>query len=359
MEVEKADYKYAWWIGGLGLITFLVLVYFSRRVLTPFFIAFAIAYLLDPIVDRMVDKKIPRTPSVVILMSVFFLLLAAIAAVLFPLLQVQAEHFIENLPGYIAVVHGWVEPFLERLAGMDQEKAQTILKDGLARFGALPMKILSASSNVLWGSLSGLFNIILMVANLVIIPVAMFYLLRDFDEINGKALSLVPERYRDPVMGVVKDIDATLAGFVRGQLMAAMLMGLLYCIGLFICGTPMSLFIGLGAGLASLVPYLGLVIGFAPAAVMTFAQSQDWISVLGVAGVFAVVQALEGMLITPRVVGESIGLHPIAIMAAVLLGAEFFGFVGVLLSVPIAAVLNVLFKKGIGVYKESGFFNAA
>ncbi len=359
MTADKADHKYAWWLGGLGFLTFLVLVYFSRRVLTPFFIAFAVAYLLDPIVDRMEAKKFPRTLSVLIMMFAFLLLLAATVALLFPLLQVQAENFIQHLPGYIAVVQGWIEPLLERIAGIDQAKAQAILKDTLAKFGTLPLKVLSAGSDVLWGSLSGLFNIVLMIANLVIIPVAMFYLLRDFDVINEKALSLIPERYRESVLALIKDIDATLAGFVRGQLMAAILMGILYCIGLFICGTPMSLFIGLAAGLASLVPYLGLVLGFVPAAFMTFAQTQDWMSVLGVAGVFAVVQALEGMVITPRVVGESIGLHPIVIMVAVLLGAEFFGFVGVLLGVPIAAVINVLFKKGLGLYKESNFFTAS
>jgi len=359
MNAEKADHKYVWWIGGVCLLALVVLVYFSRRVLTPFFIAFTVAYLLDPVVDRMEAKKIPRTPSVLILMSAFFLVLAAVVALLFPLLQVQAENFIQNLPRYIAVVHGWVEPLLERLAGIDQAKAQAILKDTLAKFGTLPLKVLSAGSDVLWGSLSGLLNIILMIANLVIIPVAMFYLLRDFDEINDKALALIPGRFRDSVLALVKDIDATLAGFVRGQLMAALLMGILYCIGLFACGTPMSLFIGLAAGLASLVPYLGLVLGFVPAAFMTFAQSHEWMSVLGVAGVFAVVQALEGMVITPRVVGDSIGLHPIVIMVAVLLGAEFFGFVGVLLGVPIAAVINVLCKKGLDVYKESSFFNAS
>ena len=139
-------------------------------------------------------------------------------------------------------------------------------------------------------------------------------------------LSLIPERHRERTLELMKEMDDVLAGFVRGQLVVGLFMATLYSIGLFSCGTPMSLFIGLVAGLANLVPYLGLVLGFLPAAVLTFMQAQDWMPVLGVVGVFAVVQALEGMVITPRIVGEKIGLHPVAIMLAVLLGAEFFGW---------------------------------
>jgi len=208
------------------------------------------------------------------------------------------------------------------------------------------------------GSVAGLFSFILLLANLVIIPVVMFYLLRDYDLINKKMLSFVPARSREQVLSLIKEIDGVLAGFVRGQLMVGLIMAGLYSIGLFFCGTPMSLFIGLLAGLASLVPYLGLVFGFVPAAILTFMQTQDWVLVFGVAGVFAVVQGLEGMIITPRIVGEKIGLHPVAIILAVLLGAEFFGLVGVIVSVPVAAALNVLVTHGLNEYKSSSFYTS-
>ena len=156
----------------------------------------------------------------------------------------------------------------------------------------------------------------------------------------------------------MKEMDAVLAGFVRGQLMVGLLMAGLYSIGLFFCGTPMSLFIGLLAGLANLVPYLGLVLGLLPAVILTFMQTQDWMLLFGVVGVFAVVQALEGIVITPRIVGEKIGLHPVAIMLAILLGAEFFGLVGVIISVPVVAALNVLFRHGLKEYKSSSFYTS-
>ena len=174
----------------------------------------------------------------------------------------------------------------------------------------------------------------------------MFYLLRDFDRINGKILGLVPERLKKNVREIFNDIDSVLSGFVRGQLMVALAMAVLYSIGLFFAGTPMSLFIGILSGIASLIPYLGLVLGFVPAALLTYFHAQEWLPVLAVAGVFAAVQALEGLVLTPRLVGESIGLHAVAVMLAVLLGGEFFGFAGVLLGVPAAAVLNVLFTRG-------------
>ena len=154
------------------------------------------------------------------------------------------------------------------------------------------------------------------------------------------------------------EMDKVLAGFVRGQLMVSLIMAGLYSVGLFICGTPMSLFIGLMAGVANLVPYLGLLLGFLPAAVLTFMQTQDWVLLLSVVGVFAVVQVLEGMIITPRIVGEKIGLHPVAIMLAILLGAEFFELAGVIIAVPAVAGLNVLFNYGLNQYKSSSFYTS-
>ena len=339
-----------------GALLAVIFFYFSRRVLTPFFIAFALAYLLDPVTDRLESLKISRTFSVLVLMAGVFSLVTGIGLLIFPLLKLQAEHLVSNLPNYIAIMQEWMYPLLGVVG--EPEKIQGILNRELLKVGELPLKVISSITSILWGSVAGLFSFILLLANLVIIPVVMFYLLRDYDLINKKMLSFVPARSREQVLSLIKEIDGVLAGFVRGQLMVGLIMAGLYSIGLFFCGTPMSLFIGLLAGLASLVPYLGLVFGFVPAAILTFMQTQDWVLVFGVAGVFAVVQGLEGMIITPRIVGEKIGLHPVAIILAVLLGAEFFGLVGVIVSVPVAAALNVLFTHGLNEYKSSSFYTS-
>ena len=339
-----------------GALLVVIFFYFSRRVLTPFFIAFALAYLLDPVTDRLESFKISRTFSVLVLMAGVFSLVTGIGLLIFPLLKLQAEHLVSNLPDYIAIMQEWMYPLLGVVG--EPEKIQGILNRELLKVGELPLKVISSITSILWSSVAGLFSFILLLANLVIIPVVMFYLLRDYDLINKKMLSFVPARSREQVLSLIKEIDGVLAGFVRGQLMVGLIMAGLYSIGLFFCGTPMSLFIGLLAGLASLVPYLGLVFGFVPAAILTFMQTQDWVLVFGVAGVFAVVQGLEGMIITPRIVGEKIGLHPVAIILAVLLGAEFFGLVGVIVSVPVAAALNVLFTHGLNEYKSSSFYTS-
>ncbi len=334
-----------------------VVLYFSHRVVAPFFIAFALAYLLDPLVDRLVSFKFSRTLSVLVLMLAFFFLMLGAGVLLVPIFSIQAENLAKNIPTYIGIFQEWFRPILDMISGLDPAKVEEFVNEGLSRFGELPMKVLQFSGKFIWGSISSLFNIILMFANLVIIPVVMFYLLRDFDLINEKLLKLVPPRFQEKTKDIVLEIDQVLSRFVRGQLVVAGLMGTMYSIGLFLCDTPMSLSLGMMAGLVNLVPYLGLVLGFVPSALLTYMHTQEWMPVLAVAGVFGVVQALEGMVITPQVVGDNIGLHPVAVILAVLLGGELFGLVGMILGVPGVAVLNVLMSRGIVQYKSSSFYH--
>ena len=335
-----------------------IALYFSRRVVAPFFIAFALAYLMDPLVDRLAAFKLSRTLSVLFLMLTFFFLALGSVVLLIPIFSMQAENLAKNIPTYVGIFQEWFRPILDLISGLDPAKVEEFVNEGLSRFGELPMKALQFSSKFIWGSISNLFNIVLMFANLVIIPVVMFYLLRDFDSINEKLLRLVPPRFQDKTKDVVTEIDQVLSKFVRGQLMVATLMGVMYSIGLFLCDTPMSLSLGMMAGLVNLVPYLGLVFGFVPAAFLTYMHTQELMPVLAVAGVFGVVQAVEGMVITPRIVGENIGLHPVAVILAVLLGGELFGLTGMILGVPGVAVLNVLISRGIVQYKSSSLYSS-
>jgi len=290
-------------------------------------------------------------------MSVFFFLALGSVILLVPILSMQAENLTKDIPVYVGAFQDWIRPILDLISGLESAKVEEFLNEGLSRFGELPMKALQFSGKLVWGSISNLFNIILMIANMVIIPVVMFYLLRDFDSINKKLLELMPTRFQEKIKDIVLEIDQVLSRFVRGQMMVAGLMGLMYSVGLFLCDTPMSLSLGMMAGLANLVPYLGLILGFVPSAVMTYIHTQEWLPVLGVAGVFAFVQAIEGMVITPRVVGDNIGLHPVAVIFAVLLGGELFGITGMILGVPGVAVLNVLLSRGIVQYKASSLYH--
>ena len=353
----KENNKNLFFISFAVILGVCVVLYFSRRVVAPFFIAFALAYLLDPLVDRLVSLKFSRTLSVLVLMSVFFFLALGSVILLVPILSMQAENLAKDIPVYVGAFQDWIRPMLDLISGLESAKVEEFLNEGLSRFGELPMKALQFSGKLIWGSISNLFNIILMIANMVIIPVVMFYLLRDFDSINKKLLELMPTRFQEKTKDIVLEIDQVLSRFVRGQMMVAGLMGLMYSVGLFLCDTPMSLSLGMMAGLANLVPYLGLILGFVPSAVMTYIHTQEWLPVLGVAGVFAFVQAIEGFVITPRVVGENIGLHPVAVIFAVLLGGELFGITGMILGVPVVAVLNVLLSRGVVQYKASSLYH--
>ncbi len=341
----------------ISTVVLFVFLYFARRVVTPFFIAFAAAYLLDPLVDKLETWKLSRTPAVVVLLSSFFLVTFLASLILIPLFRVQVHSLAENLPDYLTAIKGWFQPLLEQIAGIDKEKIREIMQESTQKIGELPLQLLGASTKWVWSSIGSVVNALIVMINLVIIPVAMFYLLRDFDDIVARVGELIPPRFKAKITDVMKEIDAVLSQFVRGQLMVATFMAILYSVGLFFCGTPMSLFIGMIAGYANLVPYLGLVLGFLPAILLTFLKFQTWQSLIGVVIVFGVVQALEGMLITPRVVGDKVGLHPVVIMLAVLVGAELFGLLGVFLAVPVAAVLNVLARRGLIVYKESSAFS--
>ena len=341
----------------IAVVLSLAGLYLARNVLVPFAIAFALAYLLDPLADKLESWKFPRSLAVTTILVSFFLFVVASAIILIPLFRIQLEHLAHNLPDYTGQIEAWLQPYIEQIALIDSVKIKAHLKEAFQKLGTVPLDAFGSASKMLWDSLSGLINMVLLLINLLIIPVAMFYLLRDFDGINAKLKDLIPPRYRDKAVETVQEIDEVLSGFVRGQLMVATLMSILYTLGLFLCETPMSLFLGQLAGYANLVPYLGLICGLVPALVLTFLQHQDWLSLVGVVGVFGVVQALEGMVITPRVVGDKIGLHPVAIMLAVLVGGELFGFVGVLLGVPAAAVLNVLRRRTVQRYKESSLFN--
>lgn len=354
MNAKDRKFLYTVLISTVVLFIFL---YFARRVMTPFFIAFAVAYLLDPLVDKLETWKLSRTTSVVALLSSFFLITFVASLIFIPLFRVQVHNLAENLPDYLTAVKGWFQPFLEQVAGIDKEKIQEILQEGTQKLGELPVQLLGTATQWLWSSINSVVNAILVMVNIVIIPVAMFYLLRDFDDIVERVGNLVPPRFAEQTTDVAKEIDSVLSQFVRGQLMVATFMAVLYSLGLLLCGTPMSLFIGMLAGYANLVPYLGLVLGFVPAVLLTFLKFQTWQSLVGVVLVFGVVQALEGMVFTPRVVGDKVGLHPVVIMLAVLVGAELFGLLGVLLAVPVAAVLNVLARRGLLTYKKSSAFS--
>jgi len=262
----------------------------------------------------------------------------------------------ELLPQYAAKVQEKFAPLIEKLAGYDREKAEALVGGVVEKMGSLPLNILQALYGIAVSAVSSVAGMLSTLFGMVVIPVATFYFLRDIDSMKDWMFNLVPERYRPKAAEIFNDIDTILSAFLRGQFTVALSMAFMYALGLYFIGTPMGLFIGILAGLSNVVPYLPLLTGFLPALVMTYLQFGDLTHLLYVIALFGAVQVIEGFLLTPRIVGESVGLHPVAIMLALLMGGMFFGIIGIVLAVPAAAVLKVLSTHALGAYRGSDFF---
>ncbi|MGH8057530.1 MAG: AI-2E family transporter [Candidatus Entotheonellia bacterium] len=334
---------------SLGLT--LALLYLLRIVLTPFFIALALAYLLDPAVDALQRLRLPRTAAVLLLLVGLLAAGAAMVMVLYPTIRLQGEILASEFPRYVGSLQASLLPFIRRVSQVESGEVQALLQDLLSRVEGLPSQMLHALSLV-WGTtLASLRGLVALLLNLLVIPVATFYFLRDIDRIRAAYPSFLPMSYRSWITSRLVEIDSVLSGFVRGQLMIALILMALYSIGLSLVGTPLSVLLGLMTGAANLVPYMGLILGLVPSVGLTFLRFHDWQHPVGVLVVFGVIHLLEGNFITPRIMGPRLGLHPIIILLAVLVGGHLFGFLGIILAVPVAAVLKVFWRSFLDFYR--------
>lgn len=317
-------------------LVFLVLIgalfYWLGPVLTPFLLAAFLAYLGNPLCKWLESHKIGRTLAVVLVFLGLFLLVTAFMLWVIPLIIEQITKLINNLSDYLA----WLGRYAQKLhLDWHIEQIKSVISKNLGEISALFKKIISVSG----GPIDALIS---WFSYLLLIPVVTFYLLRDWDMFLAKIKILIPSKSRPTVLLLASKIDNVLSGFIRGQLLVMLLLGFLYSAGLMLIGLNSAILIGVFAGLVSFVPYLGLIVGLVGASLVALIQFQDWVHLLMVLGVFGVVQILESTLITPKLVGERIGLHPVAVLFAVLAGGQLFGFLGVLLALPVAAVINVL-----------------
>lgn len=340
----------------LVFLAILAALFFLREALFPFIVAFFIAYILDPTLDRMEEKKIPRTAGVLLLLGIFFLFIFLVGFFVYPILEHQVATGVRNLPEYGVRVQEKLAPLLERLGDYNSERVREFIQGAMEKVGSIPMLLISYLYDFAVSAFSSFGGFISALFDLVVIPVAAFYFMRDIDNIKEKMTNMIPGRHREKVKTVFGEINSTLSAFVRGQFTVSLVMAFFYSVGLYFIGTPMGLFIGLLAGFANVVPYLPLFAGLLPALILTYFHFDlDW-HLAAVLGLFASVQLLEGFYLTPKVMGKAVGLHPLAIMASLLVGGVAFGFVGVIIAVPAAAVLLVLWRHFNKYYKESEYY---
>jgi predicted PurR-regulated permease PerM len=339
------------WLAILVIVS--VLIYLLAPILMPFVSAAILAYIADPLVDKL-EIKMPRTLAVSIVFLILFVLTLILLLILLPLVERQIVILAEKLPLYIDSVQHYLFPLLKERFGIDVSSFDlNMLKQSLSEYwkdaGGIAANIVSSISR------SGLI-LAGWIANFVLMLVVTFYLLRDWDVLVAKIHALIPRKKEKNIVTIVKESDEVLGAFFRGQMLVMIVLSVVYTVGLMIVGIDTALLIGGLSGMVSFVPYLGFIVGIVVASVAALMQFQDIIPVFYVAIVFMVGQALEGMLLTPLLVGDKIGLHPVAVIFAVLAGGQLFGFVGVLLALPVAAVIAVILRHMHEQYKQSELY---
>ncbi|MDY7218985.1 AI-2E family transporter [Denitrificimonas sp. JX-1] len=336
---------------GLTLLTFYQLI----PILSPFLVSILLAYMGDPVVDLLERYKLSRTWGVILVFLLISLILLLLLLVLIPMVGRQLVSLYALTPQLIDWLQVTALPWVQLQLGVDTsagglEDLKQMLSENLGKTTGIAQSLLSkftASSMAFLG----------MLANLFLIPVVTFYLLRDWDILVGKLRRLLPRSKEALTVHLVGECHEVLGAFMRGQLLVMLALGIVYAVGLMLLGLELGLLIGLLAGLASLVPYMGFIVGIGAALIAgVFQFGLDPYILIGIISVFGIGQALESMLLTPLLVGDRIGLHPVAVIFAILAGGQLFGFTGVLLALPVAAVIMVLLRYLHGQYKESNIY---
>lgn len=330
------------------------LIYLLSPVLMPFVFSAVLAYLGDPLTDKLEARRLSRTQAVVVVFLAMALVFALILLLLIPHLEVQITNFIDNLPAYAGKINNSLLPWLSQrfkigLRPLDINELINIVKSQWQNAGGLvenTMRSLTKSGSA----------IIAWLMNLLLIPVVTFYLLRDWDILVAKIYRLLPRRIAPVTAKLAGEVDTVLSAFLRGQFYVMLALAAIYSIGLWLTGLDVALLIGFLAGMVSFVPYLGAIVGIISACTAALVQFHEITSLIPVAVVFLVGQTLEGTVLTPKLVGDKIGLHPVAVIFSVMAGGQLFGFLGVLLALPLASIIMVFLRHIHDIYRDSEFY---
>lgn len=343
-----------WLIGAAVLVGLLALL---GDILLPFVLGAGIAYLLDPIADRLQRLGLSRFWSTVVIALCLVMFLIVGLVFLVPVLAEQFAGLISNLPGYLQSARDVIAARLEHFMWSMGEEANRQFEQAAADF----LQKATGSIGTFLGSLwSGGMAVINLVALLFVTPVVAFYLLNDWDRMVNKIDRWLPRDHVDTVRRLAREIDDVLSGFVRGQFTILVFLGVFYAIGLTLIGLNFGLLIGVVAGLISFVPYLGPIVGYIIGGIVAGVQfGADWPPIAGVLGVFVAGQVIEGNVLSPLIVGERVGLHPVWLIFALFVFGYLFGFVGMLLAVPIAAAIGVIVRFALQQYLQSPLYSGS
>lgn len=339
---------------SLALLVFIALLWLLNEVLLPFAAGMALAYLLDPTVKRIQRLGVNRAIAATIIVAAFIIILTIIAIIVLPILGKQVAGLLERLPGYADKIRVWLadpnQTWLGNLLGDKLPEAEKSL--GAAASSAAGWAAAFLAS--LW---SGGKAVVSLISLLIITPIVAFYLLLDWDRMVATVDNWVPRPHRKTVRDLARQMDAAISGFVRGQAVVCLILGVFYCAGLILIGLNFALLIGLLAAILSFAPYIGTITGFLLATGVATAQFwPEWTMVLLAAGIFLFGQFMEGNVLQPYFVGKEIGLHPVWLMFSLLAFGYLFGFLGLLIAVPVAAAIGVLVRFLLRQYLASSYY---
>lgn len=347
----RADRQWKFWLWGLA--AFIAILWLLHTMLTPFVAGMALAYLLDPLADRLERRGVPRWAATTLVLLGFLLSAFLALLLLAPLLQAQIEQLVAIAPVWIAWAKKELLPaiqnWLRRLPAAEAKQ----LRDAAGSYAGTAV---GWTAEILRDVLSrgvALFDIL---SAIVVTPIVAFYLLRDWDRLVATVDSWLPRPYADTIRAQARAVDTTLSGFVRGQAAVCLCLGVFYGLALTLLGLDFGLVIGMITGLLSFIPFVGSMTGFIASVSLALFQFDEIWRVGAVVGIFLFGQAVEGNVLTPKLVGDKVGLHPVWVMFALLAGGALFGFVGVLLAVPVAAIIGVLTRFGLQQYMQSSLY---
>lgn len=338
------------------LLGVLVLLLVFRKIFLPLILGFALAYLFHPMVSWFEKRGRSRVTGVIVLALLLVLVLTGFFLYLIPQVADQIRLLSEKMPAYQQAVRAQIQPWLDQVQARWPEALEDLQQRGIEWAKEHSAELADTLGSWLGQGFSSLLSGVLFLLNLIFVPVFAFYLLVDFPHIQQGARDLIPVPYREVTLARLQEVDSALSSFVRGQLTIALILGVLNATGLMILGVPLGLVIGLVAGLANMIPYMSIVIGLVPALLLAWVEHQNVWILGGVLAVFAATQMLEGLVLSPRILGKSVNLHPVWVLLAILVGGSLFGFFGMLIAVPTAAVIQVFVRHWLKTYRESDIY---
>lgn len=340
-----------WTAAGL---VFLLVVFYLRSALLPFVLGAAVAYLLNPSVTKLGRYGLSRGPAALLILGGFMLAVLALSALILPILIREIAELARNAPEYLKALAENMRPLISRVEGAmgvtHDEAVENLLKNGsgpaVDTLNIIARNLLSGGQALL-DALSVLF----------IMPIVAYFLMKDWPALTAWIHDLIPRHARETADGLLSEIDRKLSGFVRGQIAVAVILGVAYALCLTLAGLKYGLMIGLGSGILSVIPMVGSAVGLVVSLAVAWFQTADVTFVLIIGAIFLAGQAIEGNFLTPKLVGDSVGLHPLWIFFALLAGASLLGIVGMFLAVPVTAVIGVISAYLLGQYKKSQYYN--